>query len=325
MSVELRIRGTHLGGAIGDALGAAFENTPSSVIENALGSSKVGDYEKGIPQSLLGGHPAGMPTDDTAMALSLAGALASSRPITAASIAKAFATDFAENGRFKRLIWNGGVGGAVARALGRLERGGDPETNGQLEDGGNGAVMRTHVAGALPDRQDVLTIAAVQARVTHGHPSAIAAAQAVALVVHDAIAGRPFSAALPAGVEDAVLAASWRAMHANLKRRSGLPAHLRDVAMSAWETAAAAHAIAYLFENDVEEGIASAAGSGGDTDTIACIVGAMLGAVHGENALPKRWLKGLRERAAVEDAADSLIRRYYPSQKRAVAVAAGRS
>jgi ADP-ribosyl-[dinitrogen reductase] hydrolase len=28
---------------------------------------------------------------------------------------------------------------------------------------------------------------------------------------------------------------------------------------------------------------------GGDTDTNACIAGALLGAVHGEQAIPERW------------------------------------
>ncbi|MDQ2817499.1 MAG: ADP-ribosylglycohydrolase family protein [Candidatus Eremiobacteraeota bacterium] len=325
MSVEQKIRGMFLGAAIGDALGAAFENTPSALIEHTLGAPKVSDYHKGIAQSLIPGHPAGMPTDDTAMALSLAGALVSGRPITAASIAKAFLSDFAPDGAYGRLIWNGGIGGAVARALGRLERGADPAINGQPSDGGNGAVMRAHVVGALPDREAVLAVAAMQARVTHGHPAAIAAAQAVALVSHDALSGRPLSAGLPVGVTDPVLAASWAAMHAELKPLAGLPSNLRDVAMSAWESAAAAHAIAYMFADDVEGGMASAAASGGDTDTIACMVGAMLGTVNGEDALPKRWLKGLRERAAVETAADSLIDRYYPSAKRPAAAAAGRS
>jgi hypothetical protein len=51
--------------------------------------------------------------------------------------------------------------------------------------------------------------------------------------------------------------------------------------------------------DDIESGIAIAAASGGDTDTVASIVGAMLGAVHGRHALPQRWIDGLtfRERS----------------------------
>jgi len=32
---------------------------------------------------------------------------------------------------------------------------------------------------------------------------------------------------------------------------------------------------------------------GGDTDTLACIVGSMIGALHGPSILPKKWLNNL--------------------------------
>jgi ADP-ribosylglycohydrolase len=67
-----------------------------------------------------------------------------------------------------------------------------------------------------------------------------------------------------------------------------------------WNTVSAAHAIASLYADDLEAAIGIAAGSGCDTDTVASMVGAMLGAVHGYAALPKRWIDGLHERELLE-------------------------
>ena len=61
-------------------------------------------------------------------------------------------------------------------------------------------------------------------------------------------------------------------------RGERLPGHLRNVAMNAWATVSAAHAIALLYADDPASAIAAAAASGGDTDTIACIVGGIVGA-----------------------------------------------
>jgi len=36
-----------------------------------------------------------------------------------------------------------------------------------------------------------------------------------------------------------------------------------------------------------------AVNAGGDTDSIACITGALCGARHGIGAFPERWIKGL--------------------------------
>jgi ADP-ribosyl-[dinitrogen reductase] hydrolase len=38
-----------------------------------------------------------------------------------------------------------------------------------------------------------------------------------------------------------------------------------------------------------------------DNDTVAAIVGAAVGALHGRHALPERWLSGLAGRTTVDD------------------------
>ncbi len=294
-----RIAGTMFGAAIGDALGSAYEMVGNDAIERHLGSAFATDFAPAMRGSLLYPRAKGQPTDDTAMALSLAFALASGESPGAELFAKHFLADLERGrGEFAEMFWHGGPGGATTRALRGLGRGAPAATNGYIDDGGNGAAMRAHPVGCLRERDEALRIAAIQARVTHGHPAAIAAAQAVAVLVHDAIAGLPVTTELPRGVEDPKFAAAWQRAHRDLVRGDRLPAHLRNVAMSGWETVAAAHAISVLYDGDPERAIGAAAASGGDTDTVACIVGGIVGARYGRRALPKRWLAGLAAPAA---------------------------
>lgn len=77
--------------------------------------------------------------------------------------------------------------------------------------------------------------------------------------------------------------------------------------MAGWNTVAAAHAIAKLYLDDPEAGIGFAAASGRDTDTVASIAGAMLGAVHGRRAFAQRWIDGLHGRELIEQRVASLL------------------
>ena len=294
-----RIAGTMFGAAIGDALGSAFEMVSNETIERALGSAFASDFRAALRGSLLYPRAAGQPTDDTAMALSLAFALTCGEPFDAALFAEHFLADLDRtHGEFATMFWDGGPGGATTHALRALQRGAAPAANGLASDGGNGAAMRAHPVGCLPDRETVLRVAAMQARITHGHPAAVAAAQAVAVLVHDGIAGVPASTDVPPGIDDPTFVAAWRSAHRDLVRGERLPAHLRNVAMSGWETVAAAHAISLIYDGDPERAIGAAAASGGDTDTVACIVGGIVGARCGRGALPERWIAGLDAHAA---------------------------
>jgi ADP-ribosylglycohydrolase len=223
-----------------------------------------------------------------------------------------FAADFLRllvnpEGRYAPMFWEGAPGGATTRALSCLDCDFAPESFGGPDDGGNGAAMRAHPVGFLKRREAVLVVASHQACVTHGHPSAIAAAQAVAILVHDAIAGVAPSADPPIGIDDARFIDAWESAHEHLKLvRGRLPKHLRDVNMSGWETVAAAHAITLCSPNDPAGAIGAAAASGGDTDTVAAIVGAIIGARYGAVALPIQLRVGLRCANEVEALAEAL-------------------
>jgi ADP-ribosyl-[dinitrogen reductase] hydrolase len=52
---------------------------------------------------------------------------------------------------------------------------------------------------------------------------------------------------------------------------------------------------------DPEEALVRAVNDTKDNDTIAAIVGAAVGALHGASGLPERWVKGLPGRTRADD------------------------
>lgn len=278
------------GAAIGDAMGSAFEFVGAKAIAKHLGEPIVRRFEPAMRGSLLYPREPGMPTDDTAMALSVALAIAGGDELDARVFAIRFLSDLDRDaGILGDVFWSGGPGSATVRALSRLRAGAEPATCGDENDGGNGAAMRAHPVGFLRDRDEVLRIAAIQARVTHGHPAAVASAQAVAVLCHDAIDDAPASSSLPAGIDEPTFAAAWARAHRNDEKGGDLPLHLCDVLMSGWETVAGAHAISLRYDDPLEA-IGRAAASGQDTDTIASIVGAIVGARSGYAAIAQSSL-----------------------------------
>jgi ADP-ribosyl-[dinitrogen reductase] hydrolase len=303
-----RIHGMMLGAAIGDALGSAFEMMPSAEIYRRCGAI-VKQYHPGMPGSLLRGRAAGIPTD-TAMALSLAKAIAERPVVTAASIAARFGDDLSRDGAFGPMFLDGAPGNACMSMLYALDRGSAPFKDINPNAGGNGAAMRAHPCAVLPSAEAAARVAALQARLSHPHSAAVASAEVVALIAHIGLYHGYLCADFPKSIRDERMCASWSHFHevddALNDPSEPLPARLRDVDMAGWNTVAAAHAIAQLFQHDFAGGVGAAAASGRDTDTVANIVGGMLGAVHGRRALPAHLLDGLAYREQIESVANVL-------------------
>lgn len=222
-----------LGAVAGDIIGSRFEGHPSP----------PSDFELFHPDCRF--------TDDTVCALAVADASLRDR-------------DFARSLReFIRRHPDRGYGGMFRQwAL----------TEGAQAYGswGNGAPMRVAAIGWLgKDEDDVLEWAAAQASVSHDHPNAIAAAQAVALAIHLARRGIP-----------------RHALRRDLMKRYGYDLAAKRVLVrgrfdiSATGTVKPALASA-LESEDWESAVRTVICLGGDTDTLACIAGAVAEAIHG--------------------------------------------
>lgn len=135
---------------------------------------------------------------------------------------------------------------------------------------GNGAPMRAAAVGWLArDEDEALAWAKAQAVVSHDHPDAVAAAQAVALAILQARRGTP---------RDSLQRTLAERFGYDLTLERGLRAGGFDI--TAAGTTATALGVALGAEN-WEHAIRTVISLGGDTDTLACITGAVAEPLHG--------------------------------------------
>ncbi|WP_022729124.1 ADP-ribosylglycohydrolase family protein [Fodinicurvata sediminis] len=135
---------------------------------------------------------------------------------------------------------------------------------------GNGAPMRTAAIGWLADSEEaVLEQAAAQAAVSHDHPSAVAAAQAVSLAIFCLRKGHE-----PARVQQRLTEDFGYDLSPQRALRGG------GFDVSAAGTLPPALTAAFTSESWIEA-VRTAICLGGDTDTLACITGAVAEALYG--------------------------------------------
>ena len=136
---------------------------------------------------------------------------------------------------------------------------------------GNGSAMRVSPVGwAFADLVEVGVQARASAMPSHGHPEGIGGAQAVAAAIHSARRGASKTriAEVIAGYgHDTTLTLEEQ-------RARGW------VGVTCRETVPAA-TVAFLHSTDFEDAVRIAVSLGGDTDTTACITGAMAEAYYG--------------------------------------------
>ena len=271
--------------AVGDALGAMREGQP---------------YEPGAPPFSLPspGSPAPW-TDDTQMALSVFEVLLEAGEIDTDRLVRAFVRRYES--------WRG-YGAGMHTLLSRLRAGEDWQTArfAVFSDGsyGNGSAMRVAPLGAfLATRpvDEVVEQATRSAVVTHPHPEGVSGAVAVALAAWHAARSRGGPAPEAARVLEAVGAAlpTRSAVADGLKSARALPrdTHLgRAVALlgngsrvSCADTVPLALWIATSHSDDYRVAVETAVAAGGDTDTMAAIVGGIVAARVSVSAIPAEW------------------------------------
>ncbi|MCH6164653.1 ADP-ribosylglycohydrolase family protein [Pseudonocardia alaniniphila] len=298
-----RAIGALAGLALGDALGMPTQSMSRERIAERYGLI-TGLRAAGPDQPIAPGLPAGTVTDDTEQALLLAHLLIDGAgEIDAVAFACALSrweADMVRRGSADLL------GPSTKRAIQRLHDGESPDETGR--DGTtNGAAMRiTPVGIAVPVTDPAALVDAVVAasRVTHNTGIAIAAAAAVAAAVSAGVAGAGLADALDAAEGAAAAGARrghWRAggdVGARISwvrgwvrgmGRAALAGAVADVvgtSVAAQESVVAAFALVEALGTEPLDALTLAAELGGDTDTVAAICGAVLGAHHGVAGLP---------------------------------------
>jgi ADP-ribosylglycohydrolase len=170
---------------------------------------------------------------------------------------------------------------------------------------GNGSAMRISPIGlTLGSMQNVLREAEKSAAVTHNHPEGIKGAQATALAVFMGRQGKS---------KDDIRRAISDKFDYNLDRSIDeiRPGYFFDISCQGSVPEAI---IAFLQSDDVESAIRLAVSLGGDSDTQACIAGAIAHAFYRE--FPQEIEKEVRSRLPREflNVLDEFLNKYMPDR-----------
>lgn len=327
-----RLEGMLLGLMIGDSLGNRSESMLPSERHRQYG--EIRDY---LPNRFAGNRCVGLPSDDSQLAFWTVESLLEEGGLDPDALARKFCGS--------RIF---GIGRTVREFIGRYRDEQRPWYDAGPRSAGNGALMR--IAPVLLPHIAAPSIAlwsdaAVAATVTHNDPSSTASCVAFVSLLWELL-----------GRDTPPESAWWldhflsvlRPLEGKTRYQSRVPGDAHDGSLWAFleERLPAAHAHgrstleacngwysgAYLLEtvpsalyilmqhgHDPEEAIIRAVNDTRDNDTIGAIVGAAVGALHGRQALPSRWVDGLlgRTRDADDGHAFDLLRearkRWVPS------------
>lgn len=301
-----RFAGCLLGLAVADALGAPYEGLTALDIF----------YRFGLPEAIVR-NPSGDTlyyTDDTEMMIGLAETLAECGTVDEARLVRAFADNYHPER---------GYGQGARKVIERMCRGKDWRTlAATIFPGGsfgNGAAMRVAPVGLLfadnPD--EVWQQAAASALPTHTHPVGIEGAQllalAVALMVRaDTFDRRAFYRAL---LDRAVTEEFRWHLGVAAKLRPGDPVSGLGSTLHAHRSVVTAVACFAASPTNFEAAVGLAIGLGDDTDTVAAMTGALVGAFAGTAAIPAGLLEKLEDgpskgRSHIAGLAERLYERY---------------
>ncbi|MFZ0324430.1 MAG: ADP-ribosylglycohydrolase family protein [Actinomycetes bacterium] len=315
-----RALGALYGLAIGDALGMPTQDLPRRRAREILSALNFVDAPD---DQLISSHTAaGTVTDDTEQALVVARLLVEGGGhLDAHALASRLLTweaKVAARGSLDLL------GPSTRAALAAIAAGADPTTTGRA-GATNGAAMRITPVGVAvaPEPIEDLVDAVVAAdRPTHDTTIAHSGAAAVAAMVSCGVAGSGLEDAFAVALSASRLAAArghWVAgpdVASRIEWSMALATRTRDergstaavdrieslvgTSMLTQESVPAAFAIVALFADDPWRATGEAASLGGDSDTIAAMVGAMLGAVHGLQAWPADAVEKVRSVNALD-------------------------
>lgn len=302
-----RCRGTLIGLAVGDALGAAVEFKTRGSFQ------PVTSYRAGGPHGLKAGEW----TDDTSLALALADSIATVGWDLTDQMQRYVAWwktgNYSVNGRCFD------IGITTQGALHQFVRGGDPRRSGERSSSssGNGSIMRL---APVPiryhrhypdDLAELARLAEESSLTTHASDQCLSACRYLAAVLAALIQGED---------RDEVLSDRWGSL-LSLQSDRPLDPLIREIADgsyrkksaseirgSGWVVESLEAALwAFAHSSNFEEAVLKAVNLGDDADTTGAICGQLAGAYWGESGIPKSLLTGLAEKGQLEEAIRGLL------------------
>lgn len=287
-----RALGCWLAQLAGDSLGSLVEfQSPASIARK---------YPDGVRDLADGGTfntIAGQPTDDSEMALAMARSIVREGRYDALVVANAY-VDWYESRPFDI----GNTVGAATRAGLSARKKGEPmlpaiRAASSQGSQANGALMRLAplaIFGAYRSPDELAANARADALLSHPHAACQDANVVFACTIAHAIRVGPSREAV---YEFAVQLAQEIRAHDVVRGALADAAHGPPsdfMHQMGWLRLAFQNAFHQLLHaSSLEEGLSDTVGRGGDTDTNACIAGALLGAALGRGAVPWRWQRAV--------------------------------
>ncbi|MDN5933360.1 MAG: ADP-ribosylglycohydrolase family protein [Pseudonocardia sp.] len=290
-----RVRGCLLAGAVGDALGAPVEFDSVDAIRARLGPAGVTDL---LPS---GYGPPGLITDDTQMVLFTVEALVTPGDSLHAAYLRWLRTQETTGPPPDATGLAAQPWLYAARAPGNACLSGLRTGRANPESKGCGTVMRSAPFGLASTTPEAAATAAIEgSALTHGHPTAGVAAAGLAVLIHPLRHGTALVASVrrtvahlppldgPEETTDAVL----RAAAGEDELGEGWVAE-EALAMSV------RYALAHPGPDELGAALLLAVNHSGDSDSTGAITGNILGALHGEQAIPAAWARAVEGRDTI--------------------------
>ena len=290
--------GVLLGGAVGDAIGLPREGLSPRRALRMFGGAP-------LHHQLLGRR--GMISDDTEHACLTAQALLCSR-----GDPERFARSLAWRLRGWLVGVPAGIGLATLRSILKLWIGFSPASSG-VYSAGNGPAMRAPIlgiwaaaTGATP--ADTARFVEASTRMTHTDPRASEGALVVALAAAIA-AGREPGQLTPMMILEEILPhvrgdelrVALQLVQSHLDQGTATQQFVESLGLRRGVTGYIVHTVPVAlycwlrWPTDFRSAVEDAVLAGGDTDTVAAIVGGLASATQGIDAIPPDWLGGLVE------------------------------
>lgn len=202
-------------------------------------------------------------------------------------------------------------GGACMSGCGRLARGVPWREGGGETAGGCGSVMRAYPFGLVfaHDLEKAESWAVAHSKLTHRDPIALGACAAMAVGMARIVRG-----AAPSRVTSEMVAAACRysartaAMMATAieEARAGVGPTTTLRRLEGWAAHEAIAAAVYIFTRHADDPVAAileGANTPGDSDSLATLAGALVGARCGIEALPGDWVRDVERSEELQELA----------------------
>lgn len=292
-NLESAILGCILGTAVGDAIGLPYEGLSRQRIKKFVTDPLKHRFFFGK----------GMVSDDTEHTCMVAQAL-----LVSGGEPALFEKQLAKRFRWWLLGMPAGVGLATGRAILKLWLGISPSRSG-VWSAGNGPAMRSAVIGVYARDNDAQLTELVKKStlITHRDPKALKGAMIVAKAAAYNASANEFDmddgvkAILPIINDDEELRELIDKAIKSTKNKEtayefckSMGFH-KGVSGYIYHTLPVVYQIWLRYPRDFESAITEAVMCGGDTDTVAAILGGMIGAGCGQDGIPKRWIDGVME------------------------------